>query len=226
MLISILLNNNIDPLDAVIQFLMIVFVFVFSLSLREFARAFTAYKMGDGTAKAMGRMTLNPIKHIDLSGFIFFMLLGVGWSKPVPINPVNFKNYRKGIRWVSASGILVNFLFGLLASLTFLVFNRTIGCPNEFMQYFYLVLIAIMQVNSFLVLFNILPIYPLAGFDFITSYMNSNNKFIHFNIKNGVKILYGVLIISVCCNLLFGVDLFAMYLDLLYNYIYLPIALI
>lgn len=226
MLISILLNNNLDPLDAVIQFLMIVFVFTFSLSLREFFRAFAAYKMGDGTAKSMGMMTINPIKHIDPAGFLFFVLLGVGWSKPVPINPTNFKNYRKGIRWVSASGVLVNFVFGLLASIVYLVFNRTLGCPNEAMGYFYLLLQIIMQINSFLVLFNILPIYPLAGFDFVTTFMKSNNKFIYFNYKNGVKILYGILIVSVVFELLFGFDLFAIYLNLLYNYLYLPIALI
>ncbi len=226
MLISILLNNNLDPLDAVIQFLMIVFVFTFSLSLREFFRAFAAYKMGDGTAKSMGMMTINPIKHIDPAGFLSFVLLGVGWSKPVPINPTNFKNYRKGIRWVSAAGVLVNFVFGLLASIVYLVFNRTLGCPNEAMGYFYLLLQIIMQINSFLVLFNILPIYPLAGFDFVTTFMKSNNKFIYFNYKNGVKILYGILIVSVVFELLFGFDLFAIYLNLLYNYLYLPIALI
>lgn len=226
MLISILLNNNLDPLNAVIQFLMIVFVFAFSLSLREFFRAFAAYKMGDVTAKSLGMMTINPIKHIDPAGFLFFVLLGVGWSKPVPINPTNFKDYRKGIRWVSGAGILVNFVFGLLASIVYLVFNRTLGCPNEFMSYFYLLLQIIMQINSFLVLFNILPIYPLAGFDFVTSFMNSNNKFIYFNYKNGVKILYGILIVSVLFELLFGFDLFAIYLNLLYNNIYLPIALI
>lgn len=226
MLISILLNNNLDPLDAVIQFLMIVFVFTFSLSLREFFRAFAAYKMGDDTAKSMGMMTINPIKHIDPAGFLFFVLLGVGWSKPVPINPTNFKNYRKGIRWVSAAGVLVNFVFGLFASIVYLVFNRTLGCPNEAMGYFYLLLQIIMQINSFLVLFNILPIYPLAGFDFVTTFMKSNNKFIYFNYKNGVKILYGLLIVSVVFELLFGFDLFAIYLNLLYNYLYLPIALI
>lgn len=226
MLISILLNNNLDPLDAVIQFLMIVFVFAFSLSLREFFRAFAAYKMGDGTAKSMGMMTINPIKHIDPAGFLFFVLLGVGWSKPVPINPANFKDYRKGIRWVSVAGVLVNFVFGLVASIIYLVFYRTLGCPNEAMGYFYLLLQIIMQINSFLVLFNILPIYPLAGFDFLTSFMRSNNKFIYFNFKNGVKILYGILIVSVLFELLFGFDLFALYLNLLYNYVYLPIAII
>ncbi len=226
MLISLLFSQNLDPLDAVLQFIIIVFVFAFSLSLREFVRAFTAFKMGDPTAKSMGMMTLNPIKHIDPAGFLFFILVGVGWSKPVPINPVNFKDYRKGIRSVSGFGILANFLLGLVASIVYLIFNRTLGCPNEFMRYFYLVLLIIMQVNSFLVLFNILPIYPLAGFDFITTFMKSQNKFIYFNYKNGVKILYGILIVSVCCELLFGFDLFALYLNLLYNYIYLPIALI
>lgn len=225
MLIS-LLFSNIEPLDALIQFLMIVFVFAFSLSLREFARALAAYKMGDDTAKLMGRLTLNPIKHLDPAGFIFFMLIGVGWSKPVPINPTKFKNYRKGIRWVSCSGVIANFLFGLFASLLYLTLNRTVGCPTTAMQYLYLFLMITMQINSFLVLFNILPIYPLAGFDFITTFMKSNNKFIYFNLKNGVKLLYTILIVSLIIDLLFGVDLFAFYLNLLYNYIYLPLALI
>ncbi len=226
MLISILFSQNVDPLDAVLQFIILFFVFTFSLSIRCYAQALAAYKMGDLTPKAMGRLTLNPVKHFDLKGFIFFLLVGVGWSKAVPINPINFKKYRKGIRWVSSAGIIANFAMGSVAMLVYLIFNRTLGCPNEFMSYFYLVLQIVMLVNSFLVMFNILPIYPLDGFNFVSSFLNGQNGFVKFNIKYGVTILFAVLAISVCSDLLFGVDLFDFYLKILYNYVYIPIALI
>lgn len=226
MLISILTNQVIDAKQAVITFAIATIVFIISLDIREFTHALTAYKLGDPTPKVAGRLTLNPFKHLDPAGFFFYMLVGVGWSKPAPVNPLNFKQYRKGIRIYSISGIIANFIFGLLAAVCYLIFNRTIGCPNEFMMYFYMTLQIIMQINSFMVLLNILPIFPLSGFNFVTSFMNSQNKFITFNIKHGVKILYGIMLGSLVIDLLFGVDLFAFYLNLLYNFVYLPLALI
>ena len=106
MLYYILFNDYYTPREAVIVFLITIFVYLISLTLHEFAHSLTAYKMGDPTPKLMGRLTLNPFKHLSLGGFLMFVLLGIGWAKPVPINPLNFKRYRKGIRLVSISGIL------------------------------------------------------------------------------------------------------------------------
>ncbi len=219
-------SNFSSPESAVIIFLITIFAFIFSLSLHEFAHAFAAVKMGDETPKQAGRLTLNPFKHLSIMGFLFFMLCGFGWAKPTPVNPLKFKKYRTGIRWVSVSGVLTNFLFGLIAAILSAVLRATVGVPGEAMQYVYLALDSLMWVNSFLVLFNILPIYPSDGFTFISTFMTSNNKFLQFSIKNAMKILLAVILTSIFIDLLFNFDILNWYLTILYNYVYLPITFI
>ena len=226
MLYYILFNQNLTAEEAVIHFLITIAVFMISLTVHEFAHAFVAYKMGDDTAKAAGRMTLNPFKHLNLSGFIFFMLLGVGWAKPVPINPLNFKKYKKGTRWVSISGVLANFLLGLISAITCAVLFATVGLEVAAMEYVYTILLYFMMVNSFLALFNILPIPPLDGFNFIASFMKGENKFIKFMARNGYRILIGIILVSLLTDLLFGIDILSLYLSLLYDWVYLPITFI
>ena len=84
------------------------------ISLHEFAHAFVAYKCGDPTAKFSGRMTLNPVKHFDLWGMLCFAVAGFGWAKPVPINPYNFRNYKRGSFLTSIAGIAINYLSAFL----------------------------------------------------------------------------------------------------------------
>ena len=224
MLYYILFNDYYTPKEAVIVFLITIFVYLISLSLHEFAHSYTAYKMGDSTPKISGRLTLNPFKHLSMSGFLMFVLLGIGWAKPVPINSLNFKNYRKGIRLVSISGILTNFLLGLLCAILYSVLFSTVGYVNVAMEYVFLILQYFMIVNSFLALFNLIPVYPMDGFNFVTSFMRADNKYIKFNVKNGLKILLTILLVIIIIELLFSFDLLDWYLTLLYNYVYLPIC--
>ena len=127
MLYYILFNDGLTAEQAVIHFLITIFVFMFSLTIHEFAHALAAVKMGDLTPKLAGRLTVNPIKHLNFSGFLFFILLGVGWAKPVPINAYNFKKYKKGVRIVSIAGVLTNFLLGLLCAGIFAILYATVG---------------------------------------------------------------------------------------------------
>ena len=99
------------------QFLAVVVV----LTTHEFAHAYSAYKCGDPTAKMTGRMTLNPLKHFDPLGVVMFAVAGFGWAKPVPINPNNFRNYKKGCFWTAISGVLVNYLTAFLVYPLFLL---------------------------------------------------------------------------------------------------------
>ena len=226
MLYYILFNTQLSAQEAVIHFLITIFVFMISLSVHEFAHALTANIIGDKTAKAMGRLTLNPFKHLDMKGFLFFMLLGVGWAKPVPINPLNFKKFKKGIRLVSISGILANFLLGLLSAGIFAILLVTVCFETVAMGYVADILLYFMLVNSFLALFNLLPIYQFDGFNFITSFMKTENKFIKFSIRNSFKILIAIFLVSILTDLLFGFDVLSAYLSLLYDFVYLPISFI
>ena len=89
-------------------------VLLLILPAHEFAHAYAAYKNGDYTAKMQGRYTLNPFKHFDLIGLICFLVAGFGWAKPVPVNPYNFKDFKKGCFWVSIAGVLTNFVLAFL----------------------------------------------------------------------------------------------------------------
>ena len=220
MLYYILFSQNLTADQAVIYFLITTFIFMFSITIHEFAHAFAAVKCGDLTPKLAGRLSINPFKHLDLKGFIIFMLLGVGWAKPVPINPLNFKKYKKGTRIVSISGVLSNFIFGLVAAIICAILFATNVQNVGAVSYVYDILVYIMMINSFLFMFNILPIYPLDGFNFIASFAKGENKFIKFSIKNGFKILIAILLISLLTDLLFGFDI----LSLIHNFVYLPIV--
>ena len=87
------------------QFLAVMLV----ISFHEFAHAYAAFKCGDPTAKFAGRMTLNPAKHFDMLGIVMFAVAGFGWAKPVPFNPYNFKNYKRGSFITSIAGVLINY---------------------------------------------------------------------------------------------------------------------
>ena len=104
-------------MDTFIYYLSSILAVIFVLCPHEWGHAFAATKCGDGTAKAYGRLTLNPIKHLDPLGFVCCALVGFGWAKPVPINPYNFKNYRKGLFLTAIAGVLVNYLIAFVVYL-------------------------------------------------------------------------------------------------------------
>lgn len=132
-----------------------------ALSAHEWAHAFAAYKLGDPTARAMGRMTLNPLRHIDPMGLVFLLLFRFGWAKPVPINPRNFNRPRRDEIIVSLAGVVLNFLlaFVTMGVQLFCLFKLNVNnvILMNFLSVFY-------SLNLGLCIFNLIPIYPLDGF--------------------------------------------------------------
>ena len=104
--------QNYQGMEFFVVALSYILVVVFSLSMHEFAHAFVAYKCGDPTPKMEGRITLNPLKHIDPIGIICCALFGFGWANPVKINSTQFRNIKKGTIWTSISGVLMNIILG------------------------------------------------------------------------------------------------------------------
>ena len=173
---SLLQNLNLQNID--IQGILIrVFVICISLSFHEMAHAWRAYKLGDDTAQRAGRLTMNPLKHLDPVGTIMMVVARVGWAKPVPINPVLFtkaKTMKRGIVEVSVIGPLSNLLLAvvsyLLYNLTFLSQLMLFGNAQDFsllnpvIQVLMNLFNALYITNIFLAIFNLLPIPPLDGF--------------------------------------------------------------
>lgn len=145
------LNGSLSTLD----FIFIIVSLVLALTLHEFSHGFVAYLLGDDTAKLSGRISFNPLHHIDVFGFLAIMLVGFGWAKPVMMNPYKFKNARDGIALTAVAGPLSNFLLAIIGA-----FILNFSLPNllsVFIQNF-------IVINLILATFNILPIPPLDGF--------------------------------------------------------------
>lgn len=124
-----------DPLDFIIYMAYTVVVVLISLILHECAHGYMAYKCGDPTAKMLGRLSLNPAKHLDPIGTLCMFFLGFGWAKPVPVNPRNFRELRKDDFFVSIAGIVTNMALCLIC-LTLAVVVNSFLWTEEFLTYF------------------------------------------------------------------------------------------
>lgn len=136
-----------------------------AVTFHEVAHGWAAYKLGDDTAKRAGRLTLNPIKHLDLVGtLVFFITKMVGWAKPVPVNPMNFKNPRQDMIWVSAAGPAANLVLAAVISILFrLLMTWQAAVPEFFIKPLLMITYYGVIINVGLAVFNLLPIPPLDG---------------------------------------------------------------
>jgi Zn-dependent protease len=152
-------------IDRIIPMLLTLPGILVAISIHEYGHALAAYKMGDNTAKMQGRLTLNPIKHLDPLGFLCLLIFRFGWAKPVPVNPRNFGNPRRDDIIVSLAGVGMN----LITSMIFIFimkFSMQSGFLNNigYMgQVLYTMLYYGAYINIGLMVFNLLPIPPLDG---------------------------------------------------------------
>jgi len=169
--------------------------------LHEYAHGWVAYKMGDSTAKEYGRLTINPIPHIDPLGTIIFpailLLLGspilFGWARPVPINPFRFKDLRVGTFFVSIAGVSMNlalaFLFGLLFRLSHGGYLDFLGSAVlEPLEIFF---VKSVMINTVLAVFNMVPIPPLDGSRAVMSFFSLKHWELFYRFE-----MYGFLVIT------------------------------
>jgi len=190
-MLSFVRNLNSAGFDAKSIMLTIVaylIVIVLSLSLHEFAHAFVAYKSGDDTPKMQGRVTINPLKHLDPMGVICCLLFGFGWAKPVQINPGNFRNIKKGVGWTSVAGVLMNLILAFVGC-GFYCLLTLINATNIFAIFLTELFYYMYFINVCLAVFNFLPIYPLDGFKFIENFTKYNNGYVRFMRMYGSLIL-------------------------------------
>jgi len=138
-------------------FILLVIPLLYSIIIHEVAHGWVASKMGDSTARWMGRLTLDPRRHFDPVGTTMLFLFGFGWAKPVPVNFDNLKPPRRGLIFVSAAGIVANILLALIAGLIFRFLQPSLTGP------LYMVLRVTFRINIMLASFNLIPIPPLDG---------------------------------------------------------------
>jgi Zn-dependent protease len=152
------------------QFLAGLIIFVVAITIHEFMHAFTAYQLGDDTAARQGRVTLNPVAHFDPLGFLMMIILllspvGFAWGRPVPVNPGNFRNPKRGMLLVAAAGPLSNLVQATIFALVIRFAGEAIAGWPPFAQ---LLVIKGVQLNILLAAFNMVPIPPLDGHKILT----------------------------------------------------------
>ncbi|MFH1197365.1 MAG: site-2 protease family protein [bacterium] len=146
-------------------FIYSVIALLLSIAVHEFAHAWSADYLGDPTARLQGRLTLNPLKHIDLYGGLFLLFFGFGWGKAVPFDPYNLKNPRKDAAIISFAGPLSNFILAIASALLLKLF---ILLHLSFLLVIgYNFLTIVIMINVMLGVFNLLPINPLDGFKIV-----------------------------------------------------------
>ena len=176
-------------LDDPLEFLQIMLYrapgILIALVLHEWAHAYVAYRLGDPTAKMLGRLTVNPLKHFDPLGTFMLFFLGFGYAKPVPINPNYFKNKHRDDFFVSIAGITMNLLLYLFfITLYYLLWQNSVSIyyANAFWQTVFPHLVNIIyiaaSINLSIALFNVLPIPPLDGFHIFNDLLIKGDLFV------------------------------------------------
>lgn len=140
-----------------------------AITFHEVSHGFIAYLRGDNTARSLGRLTLNPLKHLDIIGTIMIIVVGIGWAKPVPVNFNNLRNPRRDMIWVSVAGPVTNFLLAVFSA-TLIRFIVPLSEPipdgswlQLFLEPVLLMLAFSVYINLILALFNLMPLPPLDG---------------------------------------------------------------
>ncbi len=173
-----LLISNGDIKDYIISLLLTLPIILLALSLHETAHGYIASKLGDPTAKSLGRLTMNPLKHIDIIGFACMILFGFGWAKPVPINSRYFKKPRRDMALTALAGPISNILLALVFTLLLRIGAETLlkmKFPSELTaalaQYFLIFLYYGISLNVTLAVFNLIPIPPLDGSRILSAFL-------------------------------------------------------
>ena len=164
-----LLTGNIDKWSLISLLLSLPCV-ILALTVHEYAHGYAAYKLGDPTARNFGRLTLNPLKHIDIFGTLCMLVAGFGWAKPVPINVRYFKNYKRDMAITAAAGPLSNFIMGAAGSVISALFMRFIApimpmteASANLVFVIFLFLQTFSVLNFMLCFFNLIPLPPFDG---------------------------------------------------------------
>lgn len=177
-----------DPLS----FALVAIPLLFSVIIHEVAHGWVAYRMGDPTAKWSGRLTLNPLKHLDPIGTLMLFLAGFGWAKPVPVNFNNISDKRKGLIFVSSAGIVANILFAFFSLLFIRLFSTSSSGIGVILVYY------VVQINITLAALNLIPIPPLDGSKILMGFVSKRTQYFLLSLEPyGFFIIIGLLFLGI-----------------------------
>jgi len=165
------------------------------LTVHEYCHAFAAYKLGDHTAKEQGRLTFNPVKHIDIIGFLFIIIAGFGWAKPVQFNPGNLKSPRRDKAIIAAAGPLSNLALALVITViirNWSILPEQIGSSVPIMRIVY----SALMINLGLFVFNLMPVPPLDGSHIVFSGLNLKAETERLIMKIGMPLLFIIIVVQ------------------------------
>ncbi len=174
-------------------FVLLIIALVLSLSFHEFGHAYVAKRHGDDTAERAGRLTINPLAHIDPFGLLMVVLIGFGYAKPVPTDPRNFKSPTSDL-WIAAAGPFMNLVVAVVGWNLYLVLLMN-GWDNEGGRTFFVLLT---QINLLLMLFNLIPLGPLDGHYILPHFLSRDAalKYRVFNAKYGTIVFLVIIVLS------------------------------
>lgn len=181
-------------LGYIFNFVVTFIFFAFSISIHECAHAYAAYRLGDSTAKDQGRITLNPLKHLDPLGTLMIFLIHFGWAKPTPVNAMYFKDKKKGVMITSLAGPLSNLLFAILLAFPFIYFQSKLYSTVNI--YIWQALLIGFSMNIILAVFNMLPIPPLDGSKILSGILPSRTYYKMMEYENYIIIIFIILMFS------------------------------
>jgi len=170
--------------------------FLLAITIHEFSHGYIAFRLGDPTAKDAGRLTFNPLSHLDMFGTLALLFIGFGWAKPVPVNPHNFANPRKDNLWVALAGPASNFVSAFFFGLLFRALSPFLSSFEVGHIILGMIYLAV-WINLILTIFNLLPIPPLDGFHILEGLVSYENyiKLQQFA-RIGPMILLGLILVS------------------------------
>ena len=178
---------------------------LFCLTIHEYAHGYMALRMGDHTAEYEGRLTLNPVSHLDIFGTIMLLFGPFGWAKPVPVNPYNFRNPRKDMIKVAFAGPAINLIAAMLVGLLLRMLDYL--PPFAYEQQIGSFLVVTMMINLGLAFFNLLPVPPLDGSNILLGFMKPEQVIKYQKIMVRVPMIFLALIAA---EWMFKIPIFSM----------------